>query len=145
MNHRMKYRSSFKTTACLTLMVAALVVAAVPPAGGGQKSPAGATETLRPQQRFQLTATVLDKAGKTKTVHATERHWEILGNQNIAHFPEQGFLLVELTGGRVTTVIAGKEQKRQHGEFWTVPAGTAMTVIAVGEDASLEVTSFSGM
>lgn len=151
MNHRMKLRAmSFKTTACLALLVAVLIpagaplAAVVPPVGGEQKSPAGATETLRPEQRFQLTATVLDKAGKTKTIRATERQWEILGNQRITHFPEQGFLLVQLIGGRVTTVIGGKEQKRHHGEFWTVPAGTPMSVIAVGEDALLEVTSFSG-
>lgn len=143
MNHRMKLRAtSFKTTACFALL--ALIAAVAPQLGGEQKSPAGATETLRPQARFQLTATMRDKAGKTRTVSATSRHWEILGNQRIAHFPEQGFLLVQLAGGRVTTVIAGKEQKRHHGEFWTVPAGTPMSVIAVGEDASLEITSFSG-
>jgi hypothetical protein len=103
----------------------------------------GATETFRSKERFQLSATLHDKAGRTKTVRVSARQWDVLGNQRVAQFPEHAFLLVELLGGRVTTVIAGKEQKRHHGEFWTVPAGAPMSVTAVGEDATLRVISFT--
>jgi quercetin dioxygenase-like cupin family protein len=101
------------------------------------------TETLRPKERFQLKATLTDKAGKPKTVNLSARQWDVLGNQRLAVFPEHGFLLVQLVGGRVTTIIAGKEQKRRHGEFWTVPANTQMSVTAVGEDATLQVVNFT--
>jgi quercetin dioxygenase-like cupin family protein len=113
------------------------------PMGEAQKAVAGATETLRAQDRYQLTATLLDKSGKPKPVHATVRQWDILGNQKLQRFPSDGFMLVRLIGGRVTTVIEGKEQKRHHGEVWTVAPNQPMSLTAVGEDATLEVVTFS--
>jgi hypothetical protein len=121
------------------LILAAMLALAAPLAMGQKQG----TETLRPKDRFQLKATLTDKAGKPKTVTLSDRQWDVLGNQRVAVFPERGFLLVQLVGGRVTTIIAGKEQKRSHGEFWTVPANAQMSVTALGEDATLQVVNFS--
>jgi hypothetical protein len=129
--------------ACLAALGLILIPVAAPLAA--EKAASGSTETFRAKDRFQLSATVQDKAGRTRTIRVSARQWDILGNQRALQFPEHGFLLVELLGGRVTTVIGGKEQKRHHGEFWTVPAGTPMSVTAVGEDATLNVVSFSGL
>jgi quercetin dioxygenase-like cupin family protein len=120
-----------------------LILGVMAPLGMAQKPAEGNTETLRSRQRFQLSATLLDKTSKTRTVQLSARQWDVLGNKRIARFPEHGFLLVQLVGGRVTTIIDGKQQKRQHGEFWTVPANSQMSVIAAGEDATLQVISFT--
>lgn len=143
MNANKADKSSFSIRAAACLLAVILLTGVSAPLAGVQKAAAQATETVRPKERFQLSATLLDKAGRAKTVRASARQWDILGNQKIAQFPEHGFLLVRLVGGRVTTVIGGKEQKRHHGEFWTVPANMQMSLTAVGEDATLEVVSFS--
>lgn len=121
----------------------AAIVCFATPLGSGQKVALGATETVRPKDRFQLSATVIDKSGAKRSVRLAARQWDVLGNQRISQFPQQGFLLVQLVGGRVSTAIEGKEEKRHHGEFWSVPANIAMSLAAVGEDATLEVMSIS--
>jgi quercetin dioxygenase-like cupin family protein len=126
------------------LIAYVLTLGVTAPLGMAQKRPEGPTETLRSKQRFQLSATLLDKTSKTRAVQVSARQWDVLGNQRIVRFPEHGFLLVQLLGGRVTTIIDGKQQKRQHGEFWTVPANSQMSVVASGEDATLQVISFTG-
>lgn len=56
---------------------------------------------------------------------------------------EPGFLLVELRGGNVSTVIDGKEEKRVPGDFWTVPAQGKMTIQVTGESAGLDVLALT--
>ena len=135
------FPTGLRARVALAVLILMLGVVASPQTA--QKPPAGATETVRVRERFQLSATLLDKAGKSRTVRVSARQWDVLGNKRVAQFPEHGFLLVELIGGRVTTAIGGKEQKRHHGEFWTVPANTPMSVTALGEDATLRVISFT--
>jgi|SRR5271154_1315544 len=90
--------------------------------------------------KFQGAATLLDMSGKSRNVHVAVHQWTILGEQRIPEFQERGFLLVQLLGGKVTTVIDGKEQRRAKGEFWIVPANAKMSIHATGETATLEVT-----
>jgi hypothetical protein len=82
--------------------------------------------------------------GKTTTpatAQVNRKNWGLLGRQKIAIFPEQGFLIVHLHSGRITTVIDGREEKRNAGDFWTVPAGSRMSVEVTSESASLETFS----
>jgi len=82
---------------------------------------------------------LLDMSGKSKNVRVAVHQWTILGEQRIPELQERGFLLVQLLGGKVTTVIDGKEQRRAKGEFWIVPANAKMSIHATGETATLEV------
>jgi len=101
------------------------------------------TAAIQHLEKFQGAATLLDTKGKPSMVRAAVHQWTILGEQRIPEFQEGGFLLVQLLGGRVSTVIDGKEQKRAKGEFWVVPANARMSVHATGETATLEVTILS--
>jgi quercetin dioxygenase-like cupin family protein len=98
------------------------------------------TATIQHVEKFQGATTLLDKSGKPRMVRAAVHHWTILGEQRIPEFEERGLLLVQLLGGKVTTVIDGKEQKRSKGEFWVVPANAKMSIHATGETATLDVT-----
>lgn len=103
----------------------------------------GATPTLRRRECSQASASVLNKSGQSRTVRVEVCEWNIFGNQHIAEFPEHGFLLVQLTGGKLTTTIDGKPARQHQGEFWVVPASAKMTMDASGETTSIEVTKFS--
>jgi quercetin dioxygenase-like cupin family protein len=100
-------------------------------------------QAIQHREIFRSTATVLDKFGKPRTVQMAIHRWTILGEQKIPEFQEHGFLLVQLLGGKASTVIDGREEKRSKGEFWAVPANSKMSIHTTGETASLEVTIFT--
>jgi quercetin dioxygenase-like cupin family protein len=137
---RPRARRSFLTSAVAGLVFGCLPLAATTLA---QKQEGINTATIQHSEKFQGGATLLDKGGKPRMVRASVHQWTILGDQLIPEFQEHGFLLVQLLGGKVTTVIEGKEQKRSSGEFWVVPANARMSIHATGETATLEVTVLS--
>jgi len=108
-----------------------------------QKKEGASTGALQHTERFQGTAALKDKAGKAKTVRLAVHNWTLLGEQHIDEFPEHGFLLVQLLSGKVTTVIDGKTEKRNKGEFWVVRANEKMGIEARGEVTGLEITVLS--
>src|SRR2546426_238241 len=81
-----------------------------PPAPAQQTAEAPAP--LKPIERFDGKTAFRTKQGKPKELHVIVRNWEIHGRQRIEKFPEEGFVLVHLHSGKVTTVIDGKEEKR---------------------------------
>jgi quercetin dioxygenase-like cupin family protein len=101
------------------------------------------TATIQQVERFQESTTVLDTKGMKRRVRASVRVWTILGDQTIPEFEEHSFLLVQLLGGKVTTGIDGKEQKRRKGEFWVLPSNKRMSIHTTGETTTLEVTVLS--
>jgi quercetin dioxygenase-like cupin family protein len=137
---RPRARRSLLTSAVATLVSVCLPLAATTLA---QKQEGINTATIQHSEKFQGAATLLEKGGRPRTVRASVHQWTILGDQLIPEFQEHGFLLVQLLGGKVTTVIEGKEQKRVSGEFWVVPANARMSIHATGETATLEVTVLS--
>lgn len=110
---------------------------------GAYAQNAEASVAVQPRVLFNSTATVTDKLGKSREIRATVSRWIIAPHKSIAEFPEHAFLLVQLRGGRVVTVIDGKEEKRVHGDYWVVPAGAKMSVQCVGEACTLDVVNFS--
>jgi quercetin dioxygenase-like cupin family protein len=108
-----------------------------------QKKEGSGAAAAKQTERFQGTAALKDKAGKAKTVRLAVHNWTLLGEQHIDQFPEHGFLLVQLLSGKVTTVIDGKTEKRNKGEFWVVPANAKMGIDARGEVTGLEITVLS--
>ena len=114
-------------------------------AGRAQQLPASASPTqgqalerLRPVERFAGKALIRTKGGGTRELHVLIRNWGLHGKQRVEKFPEEGFMVVQLHSGNLTTVINGQEQKRQGGDFWTVPAGTSMAVEVTSEAALLQ-------
>ncbi len=100
-----------------------------------------AANVLAPLNRFEGTTILRTKAGRPMKIHVLLRNWGIRGRQYVEQFPVQGFVIVHLHSGLVTTIIDGKEQKRTIGEFWTVPAGSSMSLRVTSESAFLETMS----
>jgi mannose-6-phosphate isomerase class I len=106
------------------------------------------TDTLQAMQRrdlFQASTTLLNKSGHARRVQVAAHRWEVVGRRQVAAFPEHGFLIVQLTGGRATTTIQGQQVRRHPGEFWIVPANATMTVDVTAETATLEVANVGGL
>jgi hypothetical protein len=122
---------------CLAVVAAGLWAAASPAQVRSLASTARDSLTVR--DHFTGTLTYRTTAGAPRTVHVALRQWVINGKTTVARFPQPGVLLVQLSAGEVTTVIAGKRQERNQDEFWTLPAGVVMQVVSGNEQAVLEV------
>lgn len=57
-------------------------------------------------------------------VQVTIHNWIIDNQQRIAALPlpTQGYLITQLRGGELITIINGQRQERRQDEFWTTPA-----------------------
>jgi uncharacterized cupin superfamily protein len=99
------------------------------------------TNPLGPTPRFSGSVSFKGKDGSPKEVPVQIRNWSVLGGRAIDRFPEQGFLIVHLLAGQVSTVIDGKEQSWKTGDSWTVPAGSYMSLTVKREMATLQVVS----
>jgi quercetin dioxygenase-like cupin family protein len=104
------------------------------PVSSQQKSEAPGLR--RPFERFDGTITLRTKDGQSTELHVVIRNWIIDSGQKIPRFPEAGFMIVQLRGGQLTTVIDSQRQERQEDEFWTVPAGSSLS-IETGNDSAL--------
>jgi hypothetical protein len=87
--------------------------------------------SLQPFEVFDGTITL-----QARKLRVVIRNWGIPNALHIPQFPQKGFLIAELRGGTLTTVINDKRQERREGEFWTVPAGSSMSV-ETGDDAAV--------
>ena len=97
---------------------------------------------LQSRSRFEGTGPVR-VAGRADSVRVDVRQWSIAGGQRIAALalPVRGLLIVELRGGRLTTVIDGRRQERRIGEIWSVPPGHTMQVETGDDMATIQTTS----
>ena len=79
-------------------------------------------------------------AGQDAPVRVAIRNWSLGGGLKLAELPlpVKGLMIVQLRGGRVTTVIQGNSQARREGEFWTVPPGVPMGVETGDDSATLQ-------
>jgi hypothetical protein len=74
------------------------------------------------------------------TVNVAVHSWVIREQQTIAmlELPLRGTAIFHLRAGSLTTVINGRRQTRQTGEFFTVRAGVPVGVETGGDTAILE-------
>lgn len=93
---------------------------------------------LEPFERFDGVVTLRTKDGQLRKLHVVIRNWIIPNRQRIQRFPEEGFIVVQLRGGELTTVIEGQRQERSEDEFWTVPTGASMSVQTGNESAIIQ-------
>jgi quercetin dioxygenase-like cupin family protein len=80
------------------------------------------------------------------SVRVDIRLWSVGGGQRIARLelPFDGLLVVELRGGRLTTLIGGRRVARREGEIWTVPAGAVMGIETQSDMATFQTTLVAG-
>ncbi len=128
-----------RSTLCFVAFVLVAVAQAQPLVGDREETKA--PNALQPLERYDNRQLTLMKAGKPVPAHVTIRDWQIHGRQKIEKFPETGALIVHLQAGRVTTTIAGLQEKREPGDYWKVPAGTSMGVQVTSESAILSIVA----
>jgi quercetin dioxygenase-like cupin family protein len=95
------------------------------------------------RELFTGAATLMGKQRRSREVRAAMVRWLVPPRQRIAEFPEHAFLLIQMRGGTVTTVIDGKEERHVTGDFWVVRAGAKMSVECFGEAATFDVMTLS--
>ena len=117
-----------------SLLTTATLAQEMGPVSSQQKSDASGLR--RPFERFDGKITLRTKDGQSRELHVVIRNWIIDRGQKIPRFPEGGFMIVQLRGGQLTTVIDSQRQERQEDEFWTVPAGSSLS-IETGNDSAL--------
>ncbi len=128
-------------TASLFALGVAHLCAQAMPSNGGENKDDHLASVVVPLSRFEGTAQLAVKGAAPATFHVSKKNWGIHGRQKIEKYPESGFLIVHLHSGLVTTIIDGKEEKRKVGDYWTVPAGSQMSLQVTSESASLETFS----
>jgi len=129
---------SLTGVAGFALVVGAAALAATPQNTSKNQEEGWAKERLSRNDRFVGSVTIKNKAGKLVPLQTSMRTWGIAGGREAIHVPEQGFVIMQLHSGKLTTVIDGKAQERGEGEFWVVQPGTQMTVEVTSEAAVLQ-------
>ncbi len=132
-----------------TLWLVLIVLVAMMPVcaqENGKSAPAATSQSedtlaLNSLVRFEGKSVVHLKNGRSQEFHIAMRSVGVHGKARIDRFPEQGFLIVNLHSGKVTTVIDGKEEHRKGGDFWVVPAGSHMSVQVESESALLQTVA----
>jgi quercetin dioxygenase-like cupin family protein len=102
-----------------------------------------AAEQLAPLRRADETLAVTGRDGRVQALRVALHEWTLVAGRDIARFPADGNLLVQLRAGRVTTTIDGQSMARSEGEFWVVPAGKTMALRVTTEMATIATTSVS--
>jgi hypothetical protein len=119
-----------------------------------QQSPAPATSpsqervaalgALKTADRFDGKVSLRTRDNRSSEVQVAIRNWVIRDHERIEKFPEEGFLIVHLRAGELTTVINGNRQDRQEDEFWTVPANTTMSIETDRDTATIQTWTVKG-
>jgi quercetin dioxygenase-like cupin family protein len=130
---------SFVRAAMVLLVVGAMSLTAMPQQPSATSQEQGrAAERLSRTDRFVGSVTMRNKAGKSVPMRVSVRTWGISGGREAIRLPEQGFVIIQLHSGKLTTIIDGKEQEREEGEFWVVTPGAQMSVEVKSEAAVLQ-------
>lgn len=95
---------------------------------------------LTPIPRFD---SAVKSAESELTFRFIIKNWMIDGGQTVEEFPERGFLVMQLRGGELTTIINGEEQERGEDEFWTVPEGATLVMVTGDDSAVIQTVAIS--
>ena len=99
---------------------------------GQQKSQAkaesGAGEMPEVATRFSNVVRAKTAKGAEVPLKVEVKNWTVSRSARAFEMPEQGFCVVQLISGRITTEIAGKSTDRNPGDFWVVEKGQRMAI-----------------
>jgi hypothetical protein len=96
-----------------------------------------AQNPVPPESR--TTMTIQSKAGPPEAVSVSVRVWKVSNEDS--QIPLHGFYLARVVTGDVLATIDGRSAHHLPGEYWSVAAGSTMTVKTLGETAALETTA----
>jgi hypothetical protein len=109
----------------------------------GKEAGTAAWKAFRMRERFQGPLSLKTKAGKTLALNVGLRIWSIDGTLGRQTLRTTDYTVFRLRAGKIKTVIDGKEQVRYVDEYWTLPAGSTLSLEVKGETALLETTTIA--
>jgi hypothetical protein len=101
-------------------------------------------KVFRATEAFQVPLALKTKEGKTAALKVGLHTWSIdgaLGRQSIR---TGQFTLFRVRGGKIRVFLDGKEEMKSTDEYWSVQAGTTVTLQVKGETALLDVLTIGG-
>ena len=131
---------SLAAVVCLGL-VSCLTYGQAPQAQRGTPAPTETPSTARSRPVFEGVTEVQVNA-RRDSIRVDIRLWSIPGRQRLSSLtlPFRGFLIVELRGGDLITIINGQRIVRRGGDIWSVPSGSVMQLETSDDTASLQTT-----
>jgi hypothetical protein len=101
-------------------------------------------KVFRATEAFQVPLALKTKEGKTAVLKVGLHTWSIDGALGRQSIKTNEFTLFRVRGGKIRVSQDGKEEMRSTDEYWTVPAGTTVTLQVKGETALLDVLTIGG-
>jgi len=114
-------------------IIAVVGITVIPLLAACQSSSSG----VRSHEGFAGNLAVLNK-GTQQSVTVNYRTWLIPPGATIDDLAGgQSNLVVEVASGALTTIIDGRKEARQFGEFFVVPAGHKLQIVTTNHSAIL--------
>jgi hypothetical protein len=85
-------------------------------------------ETPEVATRFSDMVRARNAKGAAVPLKVEVKNWAVSRSARPFEMADQGFYIVHLTFGRITTEIAGKTTARNPGDFWVVEKGQRMAI-----------------
>jgi hypothetical protein len=93
-----------------------------------QAQASNAAEAPEVATRFSEVLRARNAKGSAVPLKVEIKEWNVTRADRAAEISDQGFYIVHLLSGQVTTEIAGKTTARNTGDFWTVEKGQHMAI-----------------
>jgi hypothetical protein len=84
------------------------------------------------------------KEGKTAAFKVGLHTWSIDGALGWQSIKISEFTLFRVRGGKIRVLLDGKEVMKSADDYWSVPAGSTVTLRVKGETALLDVLTIGG-
>ena len=110
-----------------------LLCSVTPSQTAGQKKPetkaeSGGGEMPEVATRFSHMVRAKNTKGAEVPLNVEVKNWTVSRSARAFEMTDQGFYIVQLISGRITTEIAGKSTVRNPGDFWVVEKGQRMAI-----------------
>lgn len=92
------------------------------------KAESGGGEMPEVATRFSNMVRAKNAKGAEVPLKVEVKNWTVSRSARAFEIPDQGFYIVQLISGRITTEIAGKSTARNPGDFWVVEKGQRMAI-----------------
>ena len=93
-----------------------------------QSKQSGGGETPEVAMRFSEMVRSKNAKGAVVSLKVEVKSWTVSRSARAFEMPDQGFYIVHLVSGRITTEVAGKATPRNPGDFWVVEKGQRMAI-----------------
>jgi hypothetical protein len=101
-------------------------------------------KVFRATEAFQVPLALKTKEGKTAAFRVGLHTWSIDGALGWQSIKISEFTLFRVRGGKIRVLLDGKEEMKSADDYWSVQAGSTVTLRVKGETALLDVLTIGG-